>query len=258
MVRFYVIGVLIVRRRGHRARRHHRRPGLVAPGRWSRWCCSWSAIHDVVQTKHSILRNYPVLGHMRFLMEDIRPELQQYFIERNFDGRPYDRNTRTSIYQRAKGVKEEHPFGTERDVYATGYEYLVHSTAPVPTMEEPPRVRVGGPDCTQPYDMALLNVERHELRLARRPTPSRPSTGARRRRLRPRHRGGGDQPLPPPRWRPGLGDRVRLLRLPDRRRRLRRGGVRRQGGGPAGQDGPPQAQPGRQARYRRGAARVPR
>jgi len=115
-------------------------------------------IYDVVQTQHSILRNYPVLGHMRFLMEGIRPELQQYFIERNYDGRPYDRNTRSSIYQRAKDVKEEHPFGTERDLYAVGYEYLVHSTAPVPTMSGPPRVRVGGPDCTQPYDMSLLNV----------------------------------------------------------------------------------------------------
>ena len=115
-------------------------------------------IYDLVQKKHSILRNYPVLGHLRFLMEDIRPELQQYFIERNYDGRPYDRNTRTSIYQRAKGEKEEQPFGTERDLYAVGYEYLVHSTAPVDPMKEPPRVRIGGPDCTQPYDMALLNV----------------------------------------------------------------------------------------------------
>lgn len=115
-------------------------------------------IHDLVQKRHSILRNYPVLGHLRFLMEDIRPELQQYFIERNFDGRPYDRNTRSSIYQRAKGEKEEQPFGTERDLYAIGYEYLVHSTAPVDPMSELPRVRIGGPDCTQPYDMALLNV----------------------------------------------------------------------------------------------------
>ncbi len=115
-------------------------------------------IHDVVQKKHSILRNYPVLGHLRFLLEGIRPELQQYFIERNFDGRPYDRDTRSSIYQRAKGIKEEQPFGTERDLYAVGYEYLVHSTAPVDPMEEPPRVRIGGPACTKPYDMALLNV----------------------------------------------------------------------------------------------------
>jgi hypothetical protein len=71
-------------------------------------------VHDLLQKKHSILRNYPVLGHIRFLLEEVRPELQQYFIERNFDGRPFDRNTRSSIYQRAKGVKEEQPFGTER------------------------------------------------------------------------------------------------------------------------------------------------
>ena len=116
------------------------------------------AVHDVVQRRHSILRNYPVLGHMRFLLESIRPELQQYFIERNWDGRPFDRDTRTSIYERAKDVKEEQPFGTERDVDAPGYEYLVHSTAPVAPMAVIPRVRIGGPDCTKPYDMALMNV----------------------------------------------------------------------------------------------------
>ncbi|MFB9311824.1 FMN-binding glutamate synthase family protein [Nocardioides plantarum] len=115
-------------------------------------------VHDLVQRQHAILRNYPVIGHMRFLMEGIRPELQQYFIERNFDGRPYDRNTRSSIYQRAKGEQEAQPFGTERDLYAVGYEYLVHSSRPVDPMPEPPRVRIGGPDCTRPYDMALLNV----------------------------------------------------------------------------------------------------
>ncbi|WP_323791044.1 FMN-binding glutamate synthase family protein [Nocardioides sp.] len=114
--------------------------------------------YDLVQTEHAILRNYPVIGHMRFLMEGIRPELQQYFIERNFDGRPFDRNTRSSIYQRAKGVSEAHPFGTELDLNAVGAEYLVHSVAPRATMETAPRVRVGGPGCTQPYDMALLNV----------------------------------------------------------------------------------------------------
>lgn len=116
------------------------------------------AVHDVVQRKHSILRNYPVLGHLRFLMEDIRPELQQYFIERNWDGRPYDRDTRSSIYQRAKNLKQEQPFGTERDVDAPGYEYLVHSSRPVDPADDPPRVRIGGKDCTKPYDMALMNV----------------------------------------------------------------------------------------------------
>jgi hypothetical protein len=73
-------------------------------------------IHDVVQRRHSILRNYPILGHMRFAFEAIHPELQQYFIERNTDGRPFDRDSRTSIYERAKGIKDEQAYGTERDV----------------------------------------------------------------------------------------------------------------------------------------------
>jgi len=115
-------------------------------------------LYDLLQKKHSILRNYPVLGHMRYLLESIRPELQQYFIERNYDGRPYDRDTRSSIYQRAKGIKEEQPYGTERDVDEMGYEYLLHSTVPVDPPKEMPRVHIGGRDCAQPYDMALLNV----------------------------------------------------------------------------------------------------
>ncbi|HEY2674126.1 MAG TPA: FMN-binding glutamate synthase family protein [Rugosimonospora sp.] len=115
-------------------------------------------VWDVAQRRHSILRNYPLLGHLRFLLEGIRPELQQYFIERNYDGRPYDRDIRTVIYERAKGIHGEQAFGTERDVNEVGYEYLVHSTAPLEPPPLPPRVRVGGPDCTQPYDMALLNV----------------------------------------------------------------------------------------------------
>ncbi|RJQ82063.1 FMN-binding glutamate synthase family protein [Pseudonocardiaceae bacterium YIM PH 21723] len=115
-------------------------------------------VWDLVQRRHSVLRNYPVLGHMRFLLEALRPELQQYFIERNYDGRPFDRDIRSIVYQRAKGTEAEEPFGTERDVYADGYEYFVHSMAPTEQPEEPPRVRIGGPDCTQPYDMALLNV----------------------------------------------------------------------------------------------------
>jgi glutamate synthase domain-containing protein 2 len=114
--------------------------------------------YDLIQRRHSILRNYPILGHARFLLEKIRPELQQYFIERNTDGRPYDRDTRSSIYQRAKGVKDEKAYGTERDTNEVGYEWLMHSTAPLDPAPDPPRVRVGGPDCTQPYEMALLNV----------------------------------------------------------------------------------------------------
>ena len=77
----------------------------------------------------------PLLGHARFALEALRPELQQYFIERNTDGRPYDRDTRTSIYERAKGIKDEQAFGTERDVTAPGYEWLIHSTAPLEPSE---------------------------------------------------------------------------------------------------------------------------
>src|SRR5689334_8978391 len=88
-------------------------------------------IYDLIQRKHSILRNYPLLGHMRFALETIRPELQQYFIERNYDGRPFDRDTRASIYQRAKGIKDEQAYGTERDLLAVGSEWLLHSAHPV-------------------------------------------------------------------------------------------------------------------------------
>lgn len=115
-------------------------------------------LYDLLQRQHSVLRNYPVLGHMRFLLEALRPELQQYFIERNFDGRPFDRDVRSLIYARAKGTAAELAFGTERDIDQIGYEYLVHSARPVEPPEEPFRVRVGGPDCTKPYDMALMNV----------------------------------------------------------------------------------------------------
>lgn len=115
-------------------------------------------LRDLAQKRHALLRAYPIVGHARYLLEDIRPEIQQYFIERNFDGRPYDRDVRSVIYERAKGIHGEKPFGTELDVNAIGYEYLAHSVAPVPVPDTPHKVRVGGPHCTQPYDMALLNV----------------------------------------------------------------------------------------------------
>ena len=116
------------------------------------------AVRDLVQRKHSVLRTYPVVGHLRYLLEELRPELQQYFIERNWDGRPFDRDIRSLIYERAKGENEEQPFGTERDVNAIGYEYLVHSALPATPPDEPHRVMIGGPDCARPYAMALVNV----------------------------------------------------------------------------------------------------
>ena len=97
-------------------------------------------IHDVAQRRHSILRNYPILGHARFALEAVRPELQQYFIERNTDGRPFDRDSRTSIYERAKGIKDEQAYGTERDVREPGYEWLLQSMHPQDPPKNEPRI----------------------------------------------------------------------------------------------------------------------
>ena len=116
------------------------------------------AAYDVVQPRHAVLRNYPLLGHMRYLLESIRPEMQQYFIERDYDGRPFDRDTRTVIYEQAKGIHEETSYGTELNVNRIGYEFVEQATVALEPAEEQPRVRVGGPDCTQQYDLALLNV----------------------------------------------------------------------------------------------------
>ncbi|OFT67512.1 glutamate synthase [Corynebacterium sp. HMSC05C01] len=116
------------------------------------------AIHDLTQTKNPVLRNYPVLGHMRTLLTDIGPELRQYFIERDWDGRPFNRDQRNAIYERAKGMQSETSFGTVQDVYATNHEHLVHTLAPVDEPSEPPRTLIGGKDCTQPYSISMLNV----------------------------------------------------------------------------------------------------
>ena len=99
-------------------------------------------IWDMTQKRHAILRNFPVLGHMRYLLESIRPEIQQYFIERNFDGKPFDRDSRSLVYSRSKGQDDHKAFGTERDTGEIGYEFLLHSTAPVNPPEQIPTVRM--------------------------------------------------------------------------------------------------------------------
>ena len=115
-------------------------------------------IFDVMQSRHSILRNYPISGHLRFLLEDIRPEMRQYFFEDEKHGMPFGRDKRAVVYQRAKMVLDKRPFGTEFDVYADGFEWLHHSIAPKPHASAPFRVRIGGPDCTQPYDASVFNI----------------------------------------------------------------------------------------------------
>ncbi|WP_427870156.1 FMN-binding glutamate synthase family protein [Leucobacter luti] len=113
---------------------------------------------DLAQRKRAVLRTYPVVGHARYLLQKIRPEIQQYFIERDWDGRPFNRTTRQMIDDRSENAKSEEAFGSLRDVQRPGAEWLVHSVTPLEPPETPPRVLIGGPDCTQPYEMAMLNV----------------------------------------------------------------------------------------------------
>jgi glutamate synthase domain-containing protein 2 len=116
--------------------------------------------YDSIQTKHSITRNFPILGHGRYWAEWLRPKLYQYFIEPDTDGRPFSRIFRNIVYQRAKNVKDTTPFGTQVDVYAEGYEWMNHSIAALDhhDIDSNPRTMIGGPDCLQPYSCSVFNV----------------------------------------------------------------------------------------------------
>ena len=113
---------------------------------------------DLIQTRHAVLRNYPLTAHIRFILEEIRPEIRQYFLEGEKDGTPFSRDKRAIVYQRAKQALDKRPFGTQNDVYASGFEWLNHSVAPRPTVKEPFRVVVGGPECGKPYSASVFNI----------------------------------------------------------------------------------------------------
>ena len=115
-------------------------------------------LRDTFQSGHAILRTYPILGHGRYLAELIRPEIQQYFVESDTNGTPFSRETRTIVYQRAKGQRDKLPFGTQLDVYQPGHEFLSHSMYPKPAPTDEVRVTIGGTECTQPYSASLLNI----------------------------------------------------------------------------------------------------
>jgi glutamate synthase domain-containing protein 2 len=115
-------------------------------------------LYDYLQVKHAIPRNFPVLGRMRYLMELIRPEIYQYFIESDTEGVPFDRDQRSLVYQRSKLARDTVPFGTKEDLYATGYEWINHSMAPLHNHPDDARVTIGGSDCSQPYSASLLNI----------------------------------------------------------------------------------------------------
>ena len=113
---------------------------------------------DMLQRKRALRRNFPVIGHARYLFEMIRPEIQQYFVESNIDGRPFNREERSLVYQRAKGVADTLPFGTQRDVYESGYEWISHSMVPVRPLDPNPRVMIGEGRYRQPYSASIFNI----------------------------------------------------------------------------------------------------
>ncbi|XAH23394.1 FMN-binding glutamate synthase family protein [Xylophilus sp. GW821-FHT01B05] len=124
-------------------------------------------LRDLRQTQHAILRNYPVIGHMRFLLETIRPEVRQYFIEGDTETLPFSRAQRSLVYQRAKGEPDNRPFGTQLDVGLQGYEWINHSMAPTRLASHDFRIWIGGSaehpspsvePCTQPYHASVFNI----------------------------------------------------------------------------------------------------
>ena len=137
---------------------------LHLSGRWSVWwavaCAALVAVgvHDLLQTRRAVLRNYPVIGHVRFFFEYIRPELRQYLFESDGESVPFSRQQRAIVYQRAKQDQDKRPFGSQLDVYATGFEWINHSLAPAEVPDHDFRVRIGGPACTQPYEASVFNI----------------------------------------------------------------------------------------------------
>ncbi len=115
-------------------------------------------VWDLRQTKSSVLRNYPVIGHLRFMLEKIRPEMRQYFLESDTDATPFSRSQRSLVYARAKGETDKRPFGSQLDMNADGHEWLNHSLQPSTLATHDFRVLIGGDACTQPYDASVFNI----------------------------------------------------------------------------------------------------
>ena len=118
------------------------------------------AFKDYSQPSHSLLRNFPLVGHGRYLADWLRPKIYQYFVEPDTEGRPFSRIFRSIVYQRAKGVLDTAPFGTQFNVYDTGHEWMNHSIAALSSheLDNNPKIVVGGPDCLQPYEASILNI----------------------------------------------------------------------------------------------------
>lgn len=115
-------------------------------------------IYNINQRKHAILRNYPLLGYIRYLMENFRLEIRQYFFESDTDGKPFSRRQRSIVYQRSKNVRQTVAFGMQLDPHQPGYEYLAHTIYPVEVNQRDLRITIGNHQCSQPYSASILNI----------------------------------------------------------------------------------------------------
>lgn len=111
-----------------------------------------------LQSKHNVLRNYPILGHIRYLLEFVRPEIRQYFFESNQSGRPFNREQREIVDKRADGLPDTEPFGTTRDIDGAGFDFAQHSISPKKVDQKYARLIIGGPQCSKPYNSSRLNI----------------------------------------------------------------------------------------------------
>jgi glutamate synthase domain-containing protein 2 len=116
-------------------------------------------VHDALQTEHSVLRNYPIIGHLRFLLELVRPEIRQYLVESDTEETPFSRSQRSIVYQRAKGESDKRPFGTQLDLQAAGYEWINHSVTPTEIPSADFRITIGASaSCKKPYNASVFNI----------------------------------------------------------------------------------------------------
>jgi glutamate synthase domain-containing protein 2 len=115
-------------------------------------------VWDLLQSKHNLLHNYPITGHFRWMLEGVRPQIHQYIVESNTNGKPFNRDDRTVVYERAKKQGGLKPFGTEVDVYSNDYRWINHSITPKIYEKELYRITIGNDQCTQPYSSSVLNI----------------------------------------------------------------------------------------------------
>ena len=205
-------------------------------------------IYDIVQPSHAILRNYPIIGHIRFMLEAVRPELRQYLIEDERDPVPFSREHRDLVYRRAKNVHDAQPFGTVKDVGAPGYGWISHSIRPERHRNSDFRVTIGGPDCPSPIRPRCFNISGTSFGAVSANAIMAFNLGA---KLGGFAHNTGEGSISPYHRRYG-GDIIwqvahRLFRLPHARWPVRPRRIRQTGVEPAGQDDRDQAEPGRQA-----------